>query len=66
MAPVLYVITAIVGAVLIAMIVSMILAGVKIDPVTSVIFVLISVSGIIFGIIALRNIRDRTINDLAT
>jgi len=46
------------GAALIAMIIGQILAGVEIDPVTSIIFVLISVSGIIFGIIALRNIRD--------
>jgi hypothetical protein len=46
------------GAALIAMIIVQILAGVKIDPITSIIFVLISVSGIIFGIIALRNIRD--------
>jgi hypothetical protein len=46
------------GAALIAMIVGQILAGVEIDPVTSVIFVLISVSGIIFGMITLRNIRD--------
>ena len=46
------------GAALIAMIIGQILAGVKIDPVTSVIFVLISISGIIFGIVTLRNIRD--------
>jgi hypothetical protein len=46
------------GAALIAMIISQILAGVEVPPVTSVFFVLISVSGIIFGIITLRNIRD--------
>ena len=45
-------------AALISMIIVQFLAGVKIDPVISVIFVLISISGIIFGIIALRNIRD--------
>jgi hypothetical protein len=46
------------GAALIAMIIGQILAGVEVDPVTSIIFVLISISGIIFGIIALRSIRD--------
>ncbi len=46
------------GAALISMIIVQFLAGVKIDPVISIIFVLISISGIIFGIIALRNIRD--------
>jgi hypothetical protein len=46
------------GAALIAMIIGQILAGVKIDPVTSVIFVLISISGITLGIVTLRNIRD--------
>lgn len=46
------------GAALISMIIVQFLAGVKIDPVISIIFVLISTSGIIFGIIALRNIRD--------
>jgi hypothetical protein len=46
------------GAALIAMIIGQILAGVKIDPVTSAVFVLISVSGIIFGIVTLRTIRD--------
>jgi len=46
------------GAALIAMIIGQILAGVKVDPVTSVIFVLISISGILFGIVALRNIQD--------
>ena len=46
------------GAALIAMIIGQLLAGLEIPVVTSVLFVLISVSGIIFGIIALRNIRD--------
>ena len=46
------------GAALIAMIICQVLAGVEVDPVTSIIFVLISISGIIFGIIALRSIRD--------
>ncbi len=46
------------GAALIAMIISQLAAGVKIDPVTSIIFVLISISGIIFGIMTLRNIQE--------
>lgn len=46
------------GAALIAMIIGQILAGVEIDPITSVIFVLISISGIAFGVVTLRNIRD--------
>ncbi len=46
------------GAALIAMIISQLLAGVEIDPVTSVIFVLIGVSGILFGIMTLRAIRE--------
>jgi hypothetical protein len=46
------------GAALIAMVISQMLAGVAIDPVTSVIFVLIGISGIIFGVMTLRNIRD--------
>jgi len=46
------------GTALIAMIIGQILAGVAVDPVTSVIFILISISGIIFGIVTLRNIRD--------
>jgi len=45
------------GAALISMIIVQFLAGVEIDPVISTIFVLISVSGIILGIITLRNIR---------
>ena len=46
------------GAALIAMIIGQLIAGVEIPVVTSIFFVLISVSGITFGIIALRNIRD--------
>jgi len=46
------------GAALIAMIIGQILAGVEIDPVTSIVFVLISLSGILFGVITLKNIRE--------
>jgi hypothetical protein len=46
------------GTALISMIISQMIAGVAIDPVVSAIFVLISVSGIILGIVTLRNIRD--------
>ena len=46
------------GAALIAMIIGQVLAGVAVDPVTSVLFVLIRISGITLGIITLRNIRD--------
>lgn len=46
------------GTALIAMIVGQILADVPVDPVTSIIFVLISISGIVFGVITLRNIQD--------
>jgi hypothetical protein len=46
------------GAALIAMIIGQILSGIAVDPVTSVIFVLISISGIIFGVVTLRSIRD--------
>ena len=46
------------GAALIAMIISMILAGVEVEPVTSVIFIIICLSGITLGIMTLRNIRD--------
>lgn len=45
------------GAALIAMIIGQMLAQVPVDPVTSMIFVLISISGIILAITALRNIR---------
>lgn len=46
------------GAALISMIIVQILSGVAVDPVVSVIFVIISVSGIALGIITLKNIRD--------
>ena len=46
------------GTALIAMIVNQLLEGVQIDPVTSVIFVLISLAGISLGIFTLKNIRD--------
>jgi len=46
------------GAALIAMIIGQVLAGVKIDPVTSAFFILISISGIALGTITLKNIRD--------
>jgi hypothetical protein len=45
------------GAALTAMIVGQNLAGVPIDVVISLIFVIISVSGIILGIVTLKNIR---------
>jgi hypothetical protein len=46
------------GAALIAMILNQLREGVAIDPVTSIIFVLISLSGMILAVTALRNIRD--------
>lgn len=46
------------GAALIAMIAGQVLAGVAVDPVTSAIFVLISLSGIALGVVTLRNIRE--------
>jgi hypothetical protein len=46
------------GAALIAMIIGQILAGVPVDVVVSTIFVIISVSGIVLGIVTLKNIRD--------
>jgi hypothetical protein len=46
------------GAALIAMIISQILAGVAVDPITTVFFVLISVSGIVLAVVLLRNIQD--------
>jgi hypothetical protein len=46
------------GAALIAMILNQLLDKVAIDPVTSIIFVLISLSGIILAVAALRQIRD--------
>jgi hypothetical protein len=47
------------GAALIAMIINQIIQKVTIDPVVSVFFVLIGLSGMILAIIAFRNIRDR-------
>ena len=46
------------GAALIAMIIVQILAGVPVDALVSTIFVIISLSGMILGIITLKNIRD--------
>lgn len=46
------------GAALISMIIVQLLAGVAVDPVVSTVFVIISLSGIVLGIITLRNIRD--------
>ena len=46
------------GAALISMIIVQILSGVAVDPVVSVIFVIISVSGIALGIITLKKMRD--------
>jgi hypothetical protein len=46
------------GAALISMIIVQLLAGVAVDPVTSVVFVLISLSGIVLGVVTLRTIRD--------
>lgn len=46
------------GAALIAMIINQVREGVAVDPVVSVIFAIIGLSGMILSIIALRNIRD--------
>lgn len=46
------------GAALISMIIVQILSEVAVDPVVSTIFVIISLSGIVLGIITLKNIRD--------
>lgn len=46
------------GAALIAMIIAQILAGVEVPVVTSIFFVIIGVSGILFGINTLKNVRD--------
>jgi hypothetical protein len=46
------------GTALIAMIISQALAGVPADPVVSVMFVIISISGIILSVVALQNIRE--------
>jgi hypothetical protein len=47
------------GIALIAMIISQILAGVTVDPLVSVIFVLISLAGIVLGTVTLSKIQDR-------
>lgn len=49
------------GAALIAMIIGQVLAGVHVDIVVSVIFVIISVSGIFLGIVTLGNIREKPV-----
>lgn len=46
------------GAALISMIIVQLLAGVAVDPVISVAFVLISLSGIVLAVVTLRTIRD--------
>ena len=46
------------GSALIAMIVGQILAKVPVDPVTSIFFMLISISGIMLAIITMRNIKE--------
>ena len=46
------------GVALIAMIINQMLDKVATDPVVSIIFVLISLSGIVLAVVALRNIRD--------
>lgn len=46
------------GAALIAMTIGQILAGVPVDVIVSTIFVIISLSGMILGTIALKSIRD--------
>jgi len=46
------------GAALVAMVLNQMREGVAIDPITSIFFVLISLSGIIFAAVALRSIRD--------
>jgi len=46
------------GTALIAMIIMQLLAGVAVDPVTSVIFVLISIAGISLAVMTLRTIQD--------
>lgn len=46
------------GTALIAMILNQVREGVAVDPVVSVVFVIISISGMILAVAALRNIRD--------
>lgn len=47
------------GAALIAMIIGQLLAGIAVDPVTSIIFTLISLSGIILGMVTLKNVGGK-------
>ena len=49
------------GAALIAMIVSMLLAGVDVEPFTAIIFVIICLAGIAMGVVTLRNIREEPV-----
>ena len=49
------------GAALIAMIIGQILAGIPVDVVVSTIFVIISISGIVLGIVTLGNIREEPV-----
>jgi len=51
------------GAALISMIVMQMLAGVTVDPVISVVFTLISLTGIVLAVLALRTIRDSSMAD---
>jgi hypothetical protein len=46
------------GAALISMIISQVLAGVPVDPVVSVMFIFISLSGIVLSVMTLKQIRD--------
>ena len=46
------------GAALISMIIVQILSGVAVDPVVSTVFVIISLSGIVLGMITLKSIQD--------
>jgi hypothetical protein len=46
------------GAALMAMIISQVMAGVAVDPVTSVLFFLISISGIVLAILTLGSIKQ--------
>ena len=48
------------GTALISMILIQLRAGVVVDPVVSIVFVLISLSGIVLAGITLRSIRDRS------
>ena len=46
------------GTALISMIIIQLRAGVVVDPVVSIVFVLISLSGIALAVVTLRSIRD--------